>query len=53
MKIKLNLEEDSNKEIFEEKKEENYNNNNKINIQGNNKTQSKFYADNDNINITK
>ena len=50
---KLNIEEDSNKEIFEEKKEENYNNNNKINIQGNNKTQSKFYADNDNINITK
>jgi hypothetical protein len=50
---KLNIEEDSNKEIFEEKKEENYNNNSKINIQGNNKTQSKFYADNDNINITK
>ena len=52
--MKYNNEEEDNKEIIEDEKDENIiNNDNKYNTQLTNKTQSKFYSDNDNVNITK
>ncbi len=52
--IKNFNEEEDNKEIIEEEKDNNLiNNDNEFNAQLTNKTQSKFYSDNDNVNISK